>query len=426
LVEQIDSGQRWALKRTYCPTAIRGLKREYRAAAGFCHPAIYRVGELGCVDGDWYMTSEPCVGPDLLSGLERQPVAPDDPWRSTRQAFGQLATALATLHASGIVHRDLKPANVRLVSGRTVKLIDFGLATRQESGGDDGVPPPPSPHFPPEAYCGKPSAPAADLWAFGWMLSASLLHSIDRRVLRDHTVADRRAAISAIQVADLSNLCLELLSDDPAARPTASEIVVRLGARPTGRGPGVFPARDESAPIRPPLLETVEPQLQSDIGTACQAGRGAFWQLSRSVVQQLEQFSLRCDEPILRLTGRQWFGERYAFASWDEVLERLGEWLLRVPAPVRRTWRPPHAEALAGWWPKIAQTFEVPSPHRRLHSADAALAALVALVARITDDRIVILSCLDFRPHDPMSRQLLRELLSLVAHRPLLLAISQA
>jgi len=43
--------------------------------------------------------------------------------------FSQIARGLQVLKTCNIMHRDLKPANI-LISGKVIKIADFGLAER--------------------------------------------------------------------------------------------------------------------------------------------------------------------------------------------------------------------------------------------------------------------------------------------------------
>ena len=47
-----------------------------------------------------------------------------------------LTDAVSAAHDQGIVHRDLNPANVMIAESGQVKVLDFGLATPRQEGGD--------------------------------------------------------------------------------------------------------------------------------------------------------------------------------------------------------------------------------------------------------------------------------------------------
>lgn len=56
-----------------------------------------------------------------------------------RRAFLQILDAVSFCHSIGIYHRDLKPENILVTDrGMTVKLADFGLATREYLTSDFG------------------------------------------------------------------------------------------------------------------------------------------------------------------------------------------------------------------------------------------------------------------------------------------------
>ena len=69
----------------------------------------------------------------------------------------QVFEGIAYLHAANLLHRDLKPANILLKSAdaleNSVKLADFGLSTRIESGG----------YYNPTGKCGTKSYMAPEI-----------------------------------------------------------------------------------------------------------------------------------------------------------------------------------------------------------------------------------------------------------------------
>ena len=93
------------------------------------HPGIVRLLALDEA-GDEGLVS--LVTEECGAGTLGAPSLPGLPLRSLR-ALGELAAALAHVHARGVVHRDVKPCNVLLAarSGAVqVRLSDFDRATR--------------------------------------------------------------------------------------------------------------------------------------------------------------------------------------------------------------------------------------------------------------------------------------------------------
>ena len=127
-------------------------------------------------------------------------------------------------HLHGVVHRDLKPANVLLSTDDTLKITDFGLAKRMDSGSDlsksGAIMGTPS-YMAPEQAEGKvhDTGPAADVYALGALLyecltgrppfRAETALETMRQVRNDEPVFPSKLAP---QVApDLETICLKCL-----------------------------------------------------------------------------------------------------------------------------------------------------------------------------------------------------------------------
>ncbi|MBE7217714.1 MAG: protein kinase [Caulobacteraceae bacterium] len=134
--------------------AIKILKREFRqnreyagrflreakAAGALNHPSIVTVYDVGEVDGYPYIAME------LIEGRTLNAVVRERGKLSPEEVVGvgvQLADALRYAHALNVVHRDIKPSNVMLLpDGRSIKILDFGIAHVTEGEGydeDDGL-----------------------------------------------------------------------------------------------------------------------------------------------------------------------------------------------------------------------------------------------------------------------------------------------
>ncbi|WP_308168485.1 serine/threonine-protein kinase [Nonomuraea sp. NEAU-A123] len=201
----------------------RSAQREIAAArqvAEFCTARVI-TADLGYDPP--YVVSEYIDGPSLAD------VAPLRGADLIRLAIST-ATALTAIHRAGVVHRDFKPGNV-LMAKDGPRVIDFGIArlaglTATKSG-LAGTPP----YMAPEQFGDGPVGAAGDVFAWG---STMAYAATGRPPFGGDTIA--AVAYRILQAEpDLGDLPEPLraivarcLAKDPAARPTARDVLLEL------------------------------------------------------------------------------------------------------------------------------------------------------------------------------------------------------
>jgi serine/threonine-protein kinase len=230
------------------------FEREALSVAGLRHPNIVQIYDVGDMGGRPYFTMELVDG----GSLAQKGAGTPQPARQVAKMVATLAGAVQAAHACGIVHRDLKPANVLLTVDETPKIVDFGLARRQDDRADltqTGVPVGTPSYMAPEQAGGRRDAvgPAVDVYALGAILYEELT---GRPPFRGKSAAATLQKVLAEEPAppaqlnpcvprDLETICLKCLRKDSGQRyATASDLAADLErflnhepihARPQGR-----------------------------------------------------------------------------------------------------------------------------------------------------------------------------------------------
>src|SRR5262245_1368628 len=108
------------------------LVREARSASALNHPNICTIYEVGETDQWAFIAMEYIEGRALCDVIDAGALPVAD---AVHYAI-ETSDALAHAHDRGVVHRDLKAANAIVSSNGRLKIVDFGLARRIDTGLD--------------------------------------------------------------------------------------------------------------------------------------------------------------------------------------------------------------------------------------------------------------------------------------------------
>ncbi|MGA7243337.1 MAG: serine/threonine-protein kinase [Terracidiphilus sp.] len=111
------------------PVLLERFKREQEIGQSLDHPGVVKTFNDE-ERSHLYMVIEWVEGRLLRSILNEEKKLPTD--RAVKITLG-ICDALDYMHKRGIVHRDLKPENVMVGEDDQVKLIDFGIAMKEDA-----------------------------------------------------------------------------------------------------------------------------------------------------------------------------------------------------------------------------------------------------------------------------------------------------
>jgi serine/threonine-protein kinase len=219
------------------PVLVERFKREQEIGQELDHPGVVKTYE-GEDRSRVYMVIEWVEGRLLRSIMNEEGRLPID--RAIDLTL-RICDALDYMHKHGVIHRDLKPENIMVDEQDNIKLIDFGIAMKEEARRITHVTMSPALGTPdyisPEQVRGQRGDQRSDIYALGVMLYEMLtgeppfsgsnpLAVMNERLLHDPRPARKlRPEISP----ELQEILNRALVGDPRRRySTAAEMAWEL------------------------------------------------------------------------------------------------------------------------------------------------------------------------------------------------------
>jgi eukaryotic-like serine/threonine-protein kinase len=219
------------------PTAVTRFIREAKFGARVEHSNVVRTIETGEAEGGIPFLAIEWAAGELLERYAKTKGHIEPAEASVITV--QIAAAVDAAHCQNIVHRDLKPDNVMYdPETRTVKLLDFGIATDTNTPADErltraGFFVGTLMYVAPEALSGELVTPAADQYSLA-TIAYFLLTGC-------HPYTAKQPREMFTQLLTMPPIPLSQANEDLQFRPEVEEVIMRgLSRQPKDRYPSVM------------------------------------------------------------------------------------------------------------------------------------------------------------------------------------------
>jgi serine/threonine protein kinase len=269
---------------------VRRFIQEARTLAKVIHPNVVTIHTVDSAGNIQYIGMEYVDGVSLKELLQHFALTVDE----AAALFIQLLEGLRALHENRILHRDMKPHNLMVRANGQVKILDFGIAKREDDPADHtsvGVIVGSVPYMPPEIRSGQPASVRSDLWSVGAILYECLVGRPLIRVmpaLGKAATRERQGEVTftqemAMQIPlEMREIIHKLCAHKPENRyVSATEVIEELRRFQSGRPPqtvepmSTLAGKVEQIIARQPKPETgVESSRQATVVLSRELQRG--------------------------------------------------------------------------------------------------------------------------------------------------------